>query len=71
MPDNEDYRDLGKLLATVNAWTEADAETARSFLAAQLDAVASSQPKDLARRDSMTAVANDLRDAIARWEAER
>jgi hypothetical protein len=71
VPDNEDYRALGELLSAVEQWTEDEARTARSLLAGQLEAIAAAYPKDEARRASMTAVADDLRGALARYDATR
>jgi len=71
VPDNEDYAALGELLSRVASWSDADARQARSLLTAQEEGIASVHPRDAARRESMTAVAIQLRDALAQWEAER
>lgn len=68
MPDNQDYGDLGRLLAAPGSWSVDDAASARSLLASQDSAVASVHLLDQRRRESMQAVADDLRAAIAKYE---
>ncbi len=68
MPDNQDYSELRRLLASPGSWSADDAATARSLLRSQEHAVAAVHPFDSRRREAMQAVADDLRAALSTWE---
>ena len=68
MPDDQDYADLARLLASPESWTEREAAQAHSLLRSQEQAVESAHPKDLRRRADMQAVVEDLRAAVAAYE---
>ena len=71
MPDNEDYRALGRLLDTVDEWTDEDLQSAQTTLEMQKLAIAGVHPKDKRLRASMTAVAESLEQAITRAHARQ
>ena len=68
MPDEQDYADLGRLLASPESWDEQDAARARSLLRSQEQAVESAHPKNLRRRAVMQAVVDDLQAAVATYD---
>jgi hypothetical protein len=68
VPDDEDYADLARLLASPESWSEQDAVLVRSLLRSQVQAVESAHPKDVRRRADMQAVADDLRAAVVAYE---
>jgi len=71
VPDNQDFAELGHLLASAHNWTEREAARARGLLRAQLEAVASLHPKDARRRASMQEVVDQLEAALTAWENHR
>jgi hypothetical protein len=71
VPDNQDYADLGRLLASPDSWSDADAVLARLLLRNQEQAVATAHPRDVRRRAGMQAVVDDLRAAVTAHERRR
>jgi len=71
MPGNDDYRALGRLLDTVEEWTDEDLQSAQTLLRMQKLAMSSVHPKDERLLASMSTVAESLEQAIARAQARQ
>ncbi len=71
MPDNEDYAELRRLLASPSRWTDAETVYMHLLLRDQPDALAGCHPKDTKRRESMQAVVNEVASALAQHDAPR
>jgi hypothetical protein len=69
VPDDQDYADLGALLADPAHWTDEQAATARLVRRAQISALAEVDPRDQKRAADMAVVVKELDSAIAAWEA--
>ena len=71
VPDDEDYRDLARLLADPSAWTSEVADHMRSALAYQREAVEACHPKDVRGRAQLSAVADDIESALRAYDSSR
>jgi hypothetical protein len=71
VPDDQDYEELAHLLASPDSWDWREAELARSLLRNQNKAVAGLTPQNGRLRESMQVVADQLEEAIRRWEEAR
>jgi hypothetical protein len=69
--DNEDYAALEELLADPLAWSPSQAEAARLLLRSQRSAVASADKRNAGMVESMTAVAEQLEEALRLYETRR
>ena len=69
MPDNQDYADLGALLADPAHWTDEQAAMARLVRRAQIGPLAAVDPRNQKLTADMAAVVKELDSAIAVWEA--
>lgn len=68
MPDDQDYADLARLLASPGSWSAADASHARWQLRNQEKAVAALRPKDVRRVAEMQQVVDDLQAAVSEYQ---
>ena len=71
VPDNEDYAQLGRLLASPEAWTDAEAAYMQSLVRSQEQAIAECHPRDEKRRRSMEHLRIELIAAVAQWRSPR
>lgn len=71
MPDDQDYADLGRLLADPESWTAEQAETVQGMRRSQEAAIAAWNVKDTRRIAEMATVLGQMDEAISRWRATR
>ena len=65
MPDDQDYADLGTLLADPESWTAEQAETVQGMRRSQEAAIAAWNVKDTRRVAAMSAVIAQMDEAIS------
>ena len=71
MPDDQDYADLGKLLAQPEQWSAADAARARLLRDGQARAATDYDQRDTVRVAAMWRVVQQLDGALAAFDAAR
>lgn len=64
MPDNQDYAELGRLLADPKAWTPAESATMRGLLRQQIENLGAVHPLDVPRRKSTQRLVDQIAEAI-------
>ena len=71
MPGNQDYADLGELLAHPERWSTSDADRARMLRNLQAEAAAGYDPRDKVRVVAMWQVVRQLDEALTAFDAAR
>jgi hypothetical protein len=71
VPDNEDYAELGRLLAAPESWTDAEAAYMQSLVRSQAQEISNCHPRDDKRRKRLEQLQAQLTAAVAQWQAER
>lgn len=71
MPDDQDYAELDRLLASASDWTEREAAYMRSLERSQTEIVDQCHPKDLRRRQTLEGLVERIRTAITSYERSR
>ena len=71
MPDDQDYTDLGRLLAQPEHWTAGEVRMARMIRRSQAEAAAAFDQRDQERVGAMWAVVQQIDEALERWERSR
>ncbi len=69
MPDDQDYADLGRLLASPESWTDAELTFMRGIRRNQADVLSGWHPKDTKRISALRTLLHHIDVAIARREA--
>ena len=68
MPDDQDYADLGELLAQREQWSDADAVRARRLRDGQAQAATDYDQRDRVRVAAMWRVVQQLDEALAAFD---
>ena len=71
MPDDQDYADLGELIAHPEEWSDADADRARLLRNSQALAASDYDQRDQKRVAAMWSVVQQLDEALAAFDAAR
>jgi hypothetical protein len=71
VPDNEDYAELGRLLAHPETWTRSESAYILSLRGSQAEALTEAHPKDAKRIASLQKLLDEIDGAIARWRRVR
>lgn len=71
VPDNEDYAELGRLLAAPKYWTDAGAAYMQSLVRSQAQEISNCHPRDDKQRQRLEQLQAQLTAAVARWQAGR
>jgi len=71
VPDDQDYADLGELLAQPEQWSDADAAQARLLRDGQAQAATDYDQRDRVRVAAMWRVVQQTDEALAAFDAAR
>ena len=71
MPDEQDYAEFGRLLASPGTWSDQEAAHVKRLLVSQTDMVSACHPKDSGGRRRLQAVVDDIQAALEQYEAGR